>query len=108
MLAVFPTVMTTLPVVAVGGTVATILVSLQLETAAPIPLNVIVLATCVDPKPVPETVTGVEMVPEVGFNPVMVGAAAAIVIVAVADFVGSAIEVAVTVTVGGLGTDDGA
>jgi hypothetical protein len=100
--------MTTLPVVAVEGTKPTILVSLQLKTAAPTPLNVIELSCCVDPKPVPEIVTSVLTGAEAGFNPVIVGAATEIVIVAVADFVGSAIEVAVTVTVGGLGTNDGA
>jgi hypothetical protein len=44
------TVTTTLPVVAAAGTVATMLVALQLEAVAARPLNVTVLVPCVAPK----------------------------------------------------------
>ena len=46
--------------------------------------------------------------PEVGFRLVILGIVWNTVIVAVADFVGSVIEVAVSVTVGGLGAIAGA
>src|SRR6267142_1975031 len=61
----------TFPAVAPAGTVATILESLQLETAAEVPLNVIVLAPCVVPKFVPEMVTGVPVLPDAGDKPVI-------------------------------------
>jgi hypothetical protein len=48
------------------------------------------------------------MGPTAGLTEEMFGAAGAIVMVVVADFVGSTIDVAVTVTVGGLGTTFGA
>ena len=52
------------PVVAVAGTVATTCVSLQLVMGAVFPLNLRVF--CVEPKPVPVTVTWVPVVPEPG------------------------------------------
>jgi hypothetical protein len=107
LLGVPPTVTTTLPVVAPDGTMATILVSLQLEIPACEPLKAAVLACCTAPNPVPEIVTSVLTPPEVGFSPMTLGAPAVIVIVEVADLVGSTIDVAVTVTVGGLGTAEG-
>ena len=61
-----PTVTTRLPVVAPVGTVATMLVALQLVGVAAVPLNVTVLVPCVAPKFVPVTVTEVPMTPEVG------------------------------------------
>jgi hypothetical protein len=109
LLAAPPTVTTTLPVVAPGGTAATIVVLLQLVTVnAPPPLNVTVLNPCEEPRFVPEIVTSVLMGPLLGLIEEMFGFAGAIVIVQVADFVGSTIEVAVTVTVGGPGTEEGA
>jgi ABC-type Fe3+ transport system permease subunit len=109
LLAAPPTVTTMLPVVAPGGTAATIVVLLQLETVnAPTPLNVTALNPCEDPRFVPEIVTSVLMGPLAGLIEVMLGAAGATVIVQVADFVGSTTDVAVTVTVGGLGTEEGA
>lgn len=57
LLAVPYTVTTTFPVVAPLGTVATILVALQLVAVAVVPLNLTVLVPCVDPKLVPVIVT---------------------------------------------------
>jgi len=57
-LATPPTVTTTLPVL-VAGTRAVMLVELQLVTAAPIPLKVMLLVPCDAPKFVPVTVTEV-------------------------------------------------
>lgn len=109
LLAAPPTVTTTLPVVPPGGTAATIVVLLQLVTVnAPTPLNVTVLKPCEEPRFAPEIVTSVLIGPLVGLSEEMLGLAGAIVIVQVADFVGSTIDVAVTVTVGGLGTEEGA
>ncbi len=68
MLATPPTVTTTLPVVAPVGTVATILVAFQLVGVAVVPLKVMVLVPCVDPKFVPAIVTEVPTGPEVGFR----------------------------------------
>jgi hypothetical protein len=67
---------TTLPVVAADGTVATILVALQLVALALVPLNVTVLVPCVEPKFVPVIVTEAPTAPEVGDKLDMVGAAA--------------------------------
>lgn len=53
-------------------------------------------------------VTRVLIVPLVGLRPVILGAGGTIVTVEVADFVGSATDVAVTVTEGGFGTAGGA
>ena len=109
LLAVPPTVTTTLPVVAPGGTAATIVVLLQLVTVnAPTPLNVTVLSPCEEPRFAPEIVTSVLMGLLVGLIEVMLGLAGTTVTVQVADFVGSTTDVAVTVTVGGLGTTLGA
>jgi len=68
-----PTVTTTLPVLAPLGTEVPILVALQLVAVAVIPLNVTVLDPWADPKLVPETVTGVPIVPELGESPVIEG-----------------------------------
>ena len=104
-----PTVTTMFPVVAPAGTAATIMMSPQFETVvAATPLNVTVLSPWEEPKFVPEIVTSVLMGPAIGLIVVMLGAAGATVMVEVANFVGSTTDVAVTVTVGGLGTDEGA
>jgi hypothetical protein len=71
-----PMVTTTLPVVALAGTVVTILVALQLVTVAAVPLNVTVLVPCEAPKFVPVIVTEVPTGPAVGFNPVIESPAA--------------------------------
>jgi hypothetical protein len=73
LLATPPTVTTTLPDVAPAGTVATMLVALQLVVVAAVPLNVTVLVPCVAPKFAPVIVTGVPTNPDVGFKPVTVG-----------------------------------
>jgi hypothetical protein len=70
------TVTTTFPVVAPVGTVATMLVILQLVTVADVPLNLTVLLPCVEPKPDPEIVTEAPTAPEVGVRLVIAGAAA--------------------------------
>jgi hypothetical protein len=57
LLATPDTVMTTFPVVAPVGTVATMLVAPQLVMAAVVPLNLAVLVPCVEPKFVPVIVT---------------------------------------------------
>jgi hypothetical protein len=59
---------TTLPDAAPAGTVATIAVSLQLETTAAIPLNLRELVPCVDPKLEPIIVTGVPTLAELGVS----------------------------------------
>ncbi len=67
-----PTVTTTFPVVAAGGTVTPMLVALQeLAVPADTPLNVTVLVPCVAPKLVPVIATGVPTAPDVGFKLVM-------------------------------------
>jgi hypothetical protein len=77
LLAVPPTVTTTLPVVAPVGTVKTIEVALQLVMlVAVVPLNVTVLVLCVVPKFVPVIVTDAPTAPLVGDRLVMLGAAA--------------------------------
>jgi len=68
-----PTLTRTLPVVALLGTVATMLVALQLVAAVGVPLNEIVLVPCVVPKFVPLIVTEIPTGPEDGFKPVMFG-----------------------------------
>lgn len=70
------TVTTTLPVLAPDGTVATMLVALQLVAVARVPLNLTVLLPCVEPKFVPVIVTEAPTAPEVGDKLEMVGAAA--------------------------------
>jgi hypothetical protein len=64
---------TTFPVVAPDGTVAEMLVALQLVTVAVVPLKLTVLVPCVGPKLVPVIVTGAPTVPEVGDTLVMLG-----------------------------------
>src|SRR5437762_12398199 len=71
LLAIPPTVTTTLPVVAPPGTDATMLVALQLVVLAAVPLKV---TAPVVPKLVPVMVTAVPTGPEVGFRLVMAGA----------------------------------
>jgi hypothetical protein len=102
-----PVTTVTLPVVVPLGTGTTMLVALQLVGVAVVPLKNTLLVPCVAPKFIPVIVTDVPTEPEVGERPVIV-ASGVMVIVDVAIFDGSATEVAVTVTVGGFGTDDGA
>src|SRR5438132_1513884 len=71
LLAIPPTVTTTLPVVAPLGTDATMLVALQLVVLAVVPLKVTVPVV---PKLVPVMVTAVPTGPVVGFSLVMAGA----------------------------------
>ena len=61
------------PAVAPLGTKVTILVSLQVEGAATVPLKLTVLAPWDAPKLVPVIVTDVPTAPEVGESPVMAG-----------------------------------
>jgi len=70
-----PTVTMTFPVVAPLGTAATMLLVLQLVGVAVIPLNLTVFVPCVAPKFAPEIVTDVPTIPDVGFSPLMLGAA---------------------------------
>ena len=76
LLAVPPTVTTTLPEVAPVGTSATILVAVQLLGVAVVPLKRTVLLPCVAPKFDPLMVTEVPTAPEVGDRLVIVGACA--------------------------------
>jgi hypothetical protein len=69
-----PTVTTTLPVVALAGTITAMLVELQLVAVAIVPLNWTVLLPCVAPKFAPVIVTEVPAEPEVGFRLVILGA----------------------------------
>jgi hypothetical protein len=69
-----PTVTTAFPVVAPVGTGATMLDALQFVGVATVPLNVIVLVPCVDPKFAPLIVTDVSAGPELGLRLVMLGA----------------------------------
>jgi hypothetical protein len=57
------------------GTVAEILVALQLVGVAVLPLKVTVLVPCEEPKFVPAMVTDMPTTPEVGLRLVMLGAA---------------------------------
>src|SRR2546426_28475 len=68
LLAIPPTVTTTLPVVAPLGTGTIMLVLLQLVGPAIVPLNATVLAPCAAPKFVPVIVTTVVTGPEVGLK----------------------------------------
>jgi hypothetical protein len=77
LLATPDTVTTTFPVVAPGGTFATMLLAPQLVIVAVVPLNLTVLLPCVDPKLDPTMVTEAPMAPEVGDRLEMVGAALA-------------------------------
>jgi hypothetical protein len=73
------TITITLPVVAPLGTMATILVELQLVMlVAVVPLNLTVLLPCVDPKLLPEIVTDAPTAPDVGERLVIEGAAKAV------------------------------
>jgi len=74
LLAVLPTVTTTLPVVAPDGTGTTMLVADQLVGVAVVPLNFTVLVPFVDPKLAPAIVTDVPIGPLAGVRPTMVGA----------------------------------
>jgi hypothetical protein len=65
---------TTLPVVAPEGTGTTMLVALQLEGVAAVPLNLTVLLPCVAPKLVPAIVTETPTAPDAGERLVMLGA----------------------------------
>ena len=76
LLALLETVTTTLPVVAPDGTVATMLVALQLVVLALVPLNLTVLVPLVEPKFVPVIVTEAPTAPEVGDKFVILGPAA--------------------------------
>ena len=78
LLAVPDTVTTTFPVVAPLGTLATMLVALQLVAVAVVPLNFTVLLPCVEPKLVPVIVTEAPMAPDVGERLVILGAAKAV------------------------------
>ena len=74
LLALPPTVTTTSPVVAPVGTVATIVVALQLPIAvAVVPLKATALVPCVAPKAVPLIVTAAPTAPVAGVKLVMVG-----------------------------------
>src|SRR5439155_10968986 len=73
LLALPPTVTTTLPVVAAAGTGTTMLVADQLVGVAALPLNVTVLVPCVAPNVVPVIVTGVPAAPLVGARVVIFG-----------------------------------
>ncbi len=68
-----PTVTCTGPLGAVAGTVTTICVSLQLTIEAAWPANVIVLAPCVAPNPLPLIWTWTPTGPSVGMSPAMTG-----------------------------------
>jgi hypothetical protein len=74
LLARLETVTITLPVVAPVGTGAVMLVPFQAVGVAVTPLNFTVLVPCVFPKFVPVITTDVPATPDVGFNPVIVGA----------------------------------
>ena len=73
LLALPPTVTTTLPVVAPAGTGALMEVALQLVAVVGTPLKVTVLVPWLVPKFVPVTVTETPTAPEVGDKPLIVG-----------------------------------
>src|SRR5579859_5226682 len=73
LLAMPPSVTTTLPVVAPAGTGTTMLLAFQLVGFAVVPLKVTVLVPCVAPKFAPDTVTEVPTGPEPGLKLVMFG-----------------------------------
>jgi hypothetical protein len=75
LLATPPTVTTTFPVVVPAGTGTVMLVALQLDGAAVVPLNVTVLLPCVAPKLVPVMVIEALIGAEAGFRLVMLGVA---------------------------------
>jgi hypothetical protein len=72
LLAMLPTVTTTLPVVAPAGTVADMLLALHEEVDAVTPLNFTVLVPLVAPKFAPAMVTVVPGKPEFGVSCVIV------------------------------------
>jgi hypothetical protein len=74
LLAVPPTVTTTFPVVALLGTGTVMLVALQFEGVAAVPLNATVLVPWLAPKFVPMIVTAVPTAPDVGLRLEIVGA----------------------------------
>jgi len=76
LLAIPPTVTTTLPVVAPAGTVAVMLVADQAVVVAVVPLNVTVLVPLVAPKFEPAIVTDAPTTPVLGVTDVTTGAAA--------------------------------
>ena len=78
LLAVPETVTTTFPVVAPLGTLATMLVAVQLAAVAVVPLNLTVLLPCVEPKLVPVIVTDAPTAPVVGDRLLILGAAKAL------------------------------
>jgi hypothetical protein len=84
------------------------LVALQLVGVAVVPLNLTVLVPCVALKFAPVIVTDAPTNPEVGLNPVILGAGTVIVTLAEAVFVVSAFETAETLNVAGVGTAAGA
>jgi hypothetical protein len=73
LLACPPTVTTTFPVIAPTGTVTTMLVALQLDAVAAVPLKATVLLPWVAPKPVPVMVIEVPTWAEVWLRLVMAG-----------------------------------
>jgi hypothetical protein len=75
LLACPPTVTTTLPLVAAGGTVAVMLVALHAVAVAAVPLKVTVLVPWLAPKLPPVIVTNAAAGPLVGLRPVIVGVA---------------------------------
>lgn len=93
---------------AATGTGTTMLVSDQLVGEPTAPLKLTKLVPCDAPKLEPVMVTGVPTGPDEGLRLVSVAGGGNTVMVPVPDFVGSNTEVAVRVTVGGLGTAGGA
>ncbi len=73
LLALPETVTTTLPEVAPEGTVATILVALQVVTLAVVPLNCTMLVPCDEPKVVPAIVTEPPIATDEGVKLVILG-----------------------------------
>jgi hypothetical protein len=96
LLAIPPTVATTFPVVAPLGTGTTILVALQLEGVAAVPLNLTALLPCVLPKLIPVSVTDVATAPEAGTMPARLGPALNAAISATQVLDGARVHVAAT------------
>jgi hypothetical protein len=84
LLALPPTVTTTLPVVAPVGTGTTMLIALQLVGLPAVPLKVTVLVPCVVPKFDPVIVTDVPTAADAGFKLAMLGGGLETVIVTAA------------------------
>ena len=74
LLAIPPTVTTTLPDIAPEGTGATMLVALQLVGVADVPLNATMLVPCIAPRSVPVIVTEAPTGPEIGERLAIAGA----------------------------------